>query len=315
MKFRSGYKVVKTLRKYVNGKPTNVTKANVSGQNDYIEKYLSDSCPVNDLPTGITATTTTPSIQSMPNPTQTNANDYTLSFSEYVNGWTSFHSWKPESMVSSNGDFYTFKNGQLYKHNANDTVRNTFYGDEYNSEIEFIMNDGPSEVKVFKTIEIEGDTKDFDVTITTDLDSGHIDKTSFEKKEGFHYSYIRRNSTDEVNTELLSVQGIGRLLGVSSNTFSVQDVPSEVSIGDVLYKSTANSYEKIGTISATTSNSITTSASAVTPTVNDYIFAAKAPVAESYGLKGYFANIRLTNSSTSKIELFSVNTEASKSFI
>lgn len=315
MKFRSGYKVVKTLRKYVNGKPTNVTKANVSGQDDYIEKYLSDSCPVNDLPTGITVTPTTPSIQSMPNPTQTNNKDYTLSFSEYVSGWTTFHSWKPESMVSSNGDFYTFKNGQMYKHGANDTVRNTFYGDEYNSEIEFTMNDGPSEVKVFKTIEIEGDTKDFDVTITTDLDSGHIDKSSFEKKEGFHYSYIRRNSTDEVNTELLSVQGVGRLLAVSSNTFSVQDVPSEVSIGDILYKTTANSYEKIGTVSATTSNSITTDASAVTPTVNDYIFVAKAPVAESYGLKGYFANIRLTNSSTSKIELFSVNAEVSKSFI
>ena len=180
----------------------------------------------------------------------------------------------------------------LYKHNASDTTRNTFYGAQYNSEIEFTMNDGPSEVKVFKTIEIEGDTKDFDVIITTDLDSGHIDKSSFEKKEGFHLFYIRRNATDEVNTELLSVQGIGRLLAVSSNTFSVQDVPSEVSIGDILYKSTANSYEK-RTISATTTNSITTSASAVTPTVNDYIFAAKAPVAESYGLKGYFANIRL----------------------
>lgn len=315
MKYRSGYKVVKTLRKYINGKPTNVTKANVSGQDDYIEKYLSDDCPVNNLPTGITVTPTTPSIQTMPNPTQNNTNDYTLSFSEYVSGWTTFHSWKPESMVSNNGDFYTFKNGQLYKHNASDTVRNTFYGDEYNSEIEFTMNDGPSEVKVFKTIEIEGDTKDFDVTITTDLDSGHIDKSSFEKKEGFHYSYIRRDAADEVNTELLSVQGVGRLLAVSSNTFSVQNVPSEVSIGDSLYKTTVNSYEKIGTISATTSTSITTSASAVTPTVNDYIFAAKAPVAESYGLKGYFANIRLTNSSTSKIELFSVNAEASKSFI
>ena len=39
MKYRSGYTKGKTLRKYVNGKPTNITKANVASNTDYIEKY------------------------------------------------------------------------------------------------------------------------------------------------------------------------------------------------------------------------------------------------------------------------------------
>lgn len=92
MKYRSGYKNVKTLRKYVNGKPTNVTKPNTSSDPDYIEKYLSDECPVNNLPSGITVTPTVPATQAYRNPTVTGSNNYTVSFSEYVNGWTSFHS-------------------------------------------------------------------------------------------------------------------------------------------------------------------------------------------------------------------------------
>ena len=314
MKYRSGYRKVKTLRKYVNGKPTNITKANVASDTDYIEKYLSDECPVNTLPSGVTVTPTTPSTQAYKNPTVTGANNYTVSFSEYVNGWTSFHSWIPESMVNMNGDFFTFKSGQLYKHHANDTNRNNFYGATYPSELEFVSNDASGDVKMFKTIEIEGDAKDWDVTIATNLDQGHIDKSSFEKKEGFHYSYIRRNSTDLVNTELLSVQGVGMLISTTTNVYNFTSVPSEISVGDSLYKATSGSYQLIGTISGMTGTSITTSASAVIPSVNDFIFGAKSPVAESYGLKGYFANIKISNTSNSKVEVFAVNSEVSKSF-
>ena len=315
MKYRSGYKNVKTLRKYVNGKPTNVTKPNTSSDPDYIEKYLSDECPVNNLPSGITVTPTVPATQAYRNPTVTGSNNYTVSYSEYVNGWTSFHSWIPESMVNMNGDFYTFKSGQLYKHHNNESDRNEFYGTTYPSELEFVSNDAPGDVKMFKTLEIEGDSKDWDVTISTNLDEGHIDKSSFEKKEGFHYSYIRRNSDDIVNTELLSVQGVGMLLASNGNIYNFSSVPSEIAIGDSLYKATiSGSYELVGVISGLTDSTVTTSSSAVTPAINDFMFAAKSPIAESYGLKGYFANIRISNTSNSKVEVFAVNSEVSKSF-
>jgi len=319
MKYRSGYRKVKTLRKYVNGKPTNITKANVSSDTDYIEKYLSDECPVNTLPSGITVTPTTPSTQAYKNPTVTGSNNYTVSFSEYVNGWTSFHSWIPESMVNMNGDFFTFKSGQLYKHHANDANRNNFYGVTYPSELEFVTNTAPSERKIFKTVEIEGDTKNWDVTVITDQDSGHVSKASFSEQEGVYRTYIRRNSTDIGNTELLSVQGIGMVLVVSGNNYTFGEVPSEVSVGDSLFKATSSgTYQLVGTISTVTpgaSNTVVaTSASAVTPSVNDFMFAAKSPVAESYGLKGYFAKVKISNTSTSKVEVYAVNTEAAKSF-
>ena len=53
-KYRSGYAKVETLRKYVNGKPTNITKDNVPGDPDYRPKYISDQCDVNsDIPNGV----------------------------------------------------------------------------------------------------------------------------------------------------------------------------------------------------------------------------------------------------------------------
>jgi hypothetical protein len=55
----TGMKVVLTLRKYIDGQPTNETKINASNDPDYIAPYLDTvSCPVNE-PTPTTTTTTT----------------------------------------------------------------------------------------------------------------------------------------------------------------------------------------------------------------------------------------------------------------
>ena len=45
----------------------------------------------------------------------------TVSFSEKSNGWSSFKSFHPENGLSLNNNYYTFKNGELYKHH-DDTV-------------------------------------------------------------------------------------------------------------------------------------------------------------------------------------------------
>jgi hypothetical protein len=240
--------------------------------------------------------------------------EYTLTYDEKVKGWTSFYSYIPDMMVNMNNEFYSFKDGQLYVHNKSEGNRNTFYGQAYNTELEFVANDAPSEVKIFKTIEIEGDSKEWDVTVATDIESGHVNKEDFENKEGFKYSYIRRNASDEVNTELLSVQGVGNLSGSSSNVYTFNSVPGNISIGDVLYFSSGGSYTKIGVISSKDSTTITTASTMTTPSNGDFIFLAKNSVAESYGLKGYYANIRLTNNGTLPVEVFAVNSEVSKSF-
>ena len=243
--------------------------------------------------------------------------DYTLSFldkSEANTGWTSFHSYVPDFMVNMNNEFYTFKDGQLYIHNVEQGVRNNFYGVQYPTELEFLSNEGADIVKSFKTIEMEGSPKTWDVTVTTDTDAGHIDKSSFETKEGFNYAYIRRNSTDVVKPELLSVQGIGNLSSYASNVFTFSNVPSNISIGDKLYSLVNGSYTVVGEILNKSITTITTLSTAIVPTNGTFMFVSKNPVAESYGLKGYYASVRITNNDTTPVEVFAVSSEVSKSF-
>jgi hypothetical protein len=247
---------------------------------------------------------------------------YTLTYSDDVKGWTSFYSYIPEAMNSIGNNFYTFKNGQVYKHNVTGVDRNKFYGatTSENTEVEFIFNDSPSEVKIFKTIELEGNTGVWDVEITTNLDRGHVSTDSFVKKEGMFDAYIRRNASDELNTELLSITGIGLINNQSGNVFSFSNLPSGTRVGDNLYFSNGSSNLIVGNITNIQKNGnlkdVTVSSVLNSPaTMSEFFFSAKNPVVESNGLKGYYASVRLSNNESKAIELFAVNSEIVKSFV
>ena len=80
----------------------------------------------------------------------------TVSFKENVKGWSSFKSFIPEFSLSCSGDYYTFDKGQLYTHHDETVNRNNFYGNQYNSSITTLLNDAPSVVKTFETLNYEG---------------------------------------------------------------------------------------------------------------------------------------------------------------
>ena len=58
----------------------------------------------------------------------------------------------------------------------------------------------------------------------------------------------------------------------------------------------------------------TTIAGASAPSDGDFILYVKNTVAESHGVMGHYCEYELTNTSTSKVELFSVGSESMKSF-
>jgi len=241
---------------------------------------------------------------------------YTLTFSDDAKGWTSFHSYNPEAMANVGNNFYTFKSGQIYKHNIKSGNRNTYYNQSAaNTEVEFIVNAGPSDVKIFKAVELEGNSSNWDSTITTNLDNGHINKLSFTDKEDKYWAYIRRNESDILNTAMLSVQGVGSITNIDGNTITFVGVPSSARVGDSLYFFDGVDNLLLGSITSRTGTTLTVGTVANTPSVSDFCFVAKNPEAESYGLKGYYANIRLTNNTTEPLELFAVNSEVVKSFM
>ncbi len=247
--------------------------------------------------------------------------EITLSYSPAVKGWPSFYSFIPEYTQGMNNYLYTFNNGQLYRHNTN-TLRNNFYGVQYNTTIKSVFNKGPLENKLFKTLILESDAA-WSATLATDLPQvGSIADTYFEKKEGNYFAFIRFLETD-INLLMRYANGIANVTTVNATTpaattltfASSVNIGSIISIGDMVYYGSTPSLG--GVVTALTGQVVTidtTIAGANAPSNGDFILYVKNTVAESHGIMGHYCEYELTNTSTSKVELFSVGSESMKSF-
>lgn len=260
---------------------------------------------------------------------------YTLTYNKNVEGWTSFFSYHPEMMLGMNGAFYSFKGGELYKHNTN-VNRNTFYQDWWDrvdfpivpspnafkpSKVTSVFNKEPLTIKNFKTIATYGN-KPWDCSVVTDLSTGDIDSSYFVEKEGNWFAYIRSVSGDN-NLKLRSAQGVGSVnlvedpgtaATILNFTFNIGTI---VSIGDLAYRNNAGAIQFIGAVTGFTNTSITINNTPplANPVNNgDYILYIKNSVAESYGARGYYMQYELENGSKDRVELFSVKSNVFKSY-
>ena len=157
----------------------------------------------------------------------------TVSYSEKVRGWVSFKSFVLEQGTSLANNYYTFYEGGLYLHNSENEPRNNFYGIQYNSSITAVLNDSPSVVKYFNTLNYEGSQSEvvagninsgFEVYnenakdgwlvdyIQTDKQRGSVKE--FIEKEGKWFNYIKGDDTD-LDTGSLSFQGLGVVKNVT----------------------------------------------------------------------------------------------------
>ena len=151
----------------------------------------------------------------------------TLSFSERSKGWVSFKSFLPEGALSINNNYYSFKDGGLYIHHDN-SIRNNFYGEQFDSSITLLFNENPASVKSFATINYEGSQARINNNSSDNLYSNLNDKTGwyveniitnlqdcdnieFKEKEGKWFGFIKGSSTSLSNLDEseFSVQGIG----------------------------------------------------------------------------------------------------------
>lgn len=265
--------------------------------------------------------------------------NYTLTYSEGVQGWPSFYSFFPDWMIGMNNYFYTFKGGNLYRHNVND-VRNNFYGTQYTSQLQSVFNDAPLENKLFKTMNLEGDDP-WGATMVTDIqDDGFVQEQWFEKKEASWYAFVRNNGTVPASASeyaLRSTNGIGRSTIITGTGANVQvnfaigaspiSIGSIISIGDILYYSLPPTYNTPILFGQVTNIQVnyptglnritvdTTIPGATIPGIQDpYIMFIKNSVAESHGVLGHYCVFTLENDNTNKVELFAVESEVMKSY-
>lgn len=258
--------------------------------------------------------------------------EYTLSYSGDAKGFPSFYSFIPEKMIGINNYFYTFKNGQLYRHNTNQN-RSNFYGVQYDSTITGIFNARPLENKLFKTIELESDAK-WDASLETDLlgASGNpqiafMEKTFFETKESNQFAFIRY-VTDDVNFLIRYANGIANCTTVTSiggNLYEIAfaaaiEIDSILSVGDTIYSAGIgpSGVKVSGTVTAVdrSTNIITIEAILpVLPPLNgDFILYVKNTVAESHGIRGHYMKYTLTSNDRFASEVFAVQSESMKSY-
>jgi len=246
-------------------------------------------------------------------------NRFTITYDEGVKGFTSFHSYQPDWMGSFNNNFYSVKDGQLYKHNDG-SGRNNFYGSQYNSTIKLIVNEAPSDIKVLKTINIEGN-KAVDMVITAYLsdDNSNEIRTSlsaadFEDKEGKFHAYLRRNET-ATDLSSKSTYGVGTVNSAASGGGSTVvtltgDVPTSlISIGDSLYDGAS---VLLGVITAVSTTSVTIN-TVVAIAGATFVYGVKDARIEGSSIRGYNFEIDITDQTTNRTEIFAINSNVFKS--
>ena len=110
----------------------------------------------------------------------------TLTFDERSQGWTSFFTYKPDAIFSSQGSFYSAKDesddSRIFKHYTNQT-RNSFYDSTSSSSVQFVFNPSPNNVKTFQTINYEG-TNGWEVTAFLS------DETGFDAVNGNWINHV-----------------------------------------------------------------------------------------------------------------------------
>jgi len=251
----------------------------------------------------------------------------TLSYSEEAKGWPSFYSFMPDYMIGMNSYFYSFQDGNLYRHNTNN-LRNNYYNQQYNSEITGVFNTEPQTIKLFKTMSYESDAAWSCTSLFTELGSGAMLNTWFEQKEREWFTFLRAN-TDTIEFRMRSANGIGNNLNITGvpgayiiNFPAGVEVGSIVTAGDFIYATNAAVY--FGEVSDVDriNNTITVDESipapdltvGVLPANGVFILYFKNAQAESHGARGYFMQFTLENANTNAVELFSVGSSVMKSY-
>ena len=250
--------------------------------------------------------------------------DYTISFDEQVKGWTSFHSFYPDFMLGINNKFFTFKGGDLYLHNSENSNRSTYYGVSFPSKVSLMVNQEPSTIKELQAVSLESSTP-WNVKLEAYINDrknfieSSIKESEFVEKEGLWYAYARRNESVDHN-DSKSTYGIGSMVSVDINTNTIisSGYNSSISTGDTLYNGV--DLLEIGVVTDYTFDFETSQTTLLLdsivnePPSSAFIVGKKDARIEGGNLRGYTMRMDLTVTSDDMVELFATNAEVMKSF-
>jgi len=165
----------------------------------------------------------------------------TISYDEKVKGWTSFKSFILENGCSIQNDYFTFKDGNLYKHHVDGTNANEFYDIKTDSKVEFVFNQDPSLIKSFNAIMYEGsqgkvqnspgyvNNNFYGYKNLQNKNGWYVEEINTEKSKGSALNFLEKedkwfssirgfNTLDgshDIDLKKFSVQGIGSISSIN----------------------------------------------------------------------------------------------------
>tara|TARA_B110000858_G_C17807861_1_gene479004 strand:+ start:109 stop:1719 length:1611 start_codon:yes stop_codon:yes gene_type:complete len=155
----------------------------------------------------------------------------TLSYSRTSQGWSSFKSFLPDNGVSINNNYYTFKNGHLWKHHSNST-RNRFYDTNYDSSISLLFNNNPEAVKSFGSINYEGSKAKISVF---DYKSAQMFNNNYASTDGAALGL--NDATNVTDGEYFNLGGLATNYNASPDGWYVENVTTNLqSCGNIEFK-------------------------------------------------------------------------------
>lgn len=187
-----------------------------------------------------------------------------ISFKEQSKGWEGRKSFGLHGGISLNDRYYTFNNASMWEHRTEDAIRNNFYGAQYDSSVDFLINDMPNVVKKYKTLNYSGSksreyaygnsqysnltlaqvealqlqtvTSETLVNegwyapyVNTDLQEGYIKQFIDKENKYFQYikgvgTYFTNNTDNNLDSKEFPMQGIGRATIVNAPNVTVFNV-------------------------------------------------------------------------------------------
>ena len=241
--------------------------------------------------------------------------------------WQSRYSFTPDIYSNQDNMLYSAKyvdaaTDLIFHKHDNTTAYNTFYGGTVSpSTVQVISKLSPSRVKVFNAISYEGDSAEWDTPSGTPIQTslqmfaGQI--TSWSEREGSYYASMPK---DFLNPELLYLGTISSAAndGLSS-TLNMSDMVrfDRLPIDLITTETPAHSIplsvgDQVITSFSQSDKQITLFGNFTNP---NSLEGTKlyAKILNSHALRGHWAKITLTNSSTTKHELYCINTHITDS--
>lgn len=120
--------------------------------------------------------------------------DQTVAFSESINRWTTFYSYKPDIGGYIFNQYITHKDGRLYKHDTN-SVYNRFYGVNSPSTISTSFNASSTTIKTYIGLMTQSSSPWIPISISTSLgQASSLIFDDFSVKEGVYFASFLKDS-------------------------------------------------------------------------------------------------------------------------